>query len=219
MGKPITKRWEFWAAIGLTVLCSGLVFGGVFLGWATPNAGHMTYCHSTMEKQILYLYTYTGDGPKDIDTRDECKDNKPVSLNKLPATVSTMGLEDREEESLKRAIKGFNDRAGCTVFKFDQSVVNAIVVVWRKAREVGSIGHVGAETHHYQVNDGTVHAHIDVYNVPMDAELDRALMHELGHAAGLAHDAFQDSLMFRDSSGSSYMTDGDEALLKERYCK
>ena len=215
----MAKRVWVWLGIGFMVLVVGLMLGSWLLGWLTPDAGAMTYCASEAEPQRHYRYTYTGDGPRDIDEREGCPKNEVVRLSGgAPFSVAATGLSKREDDVLRMSLSDFNEMVGCVVLLWQPDDLNARVRVWREAKTVGS-DEQEAEVSHYMLDNFEVHAHLTLRNIPIDAELNRALVHEMGHAAGLAHDAFKASAMYPFGDGAFYLTEDDVELLHSWYCK
>jgi len=61
---------------------------------------------------------------------------------------------------------------------------------------------------------------VEICNVPTVTEMTLAIRHELGHVLGLAHDDFEDSLMFGGELNSDQqyrLTDYDRSIIRARY--
>lgn len=210
--KPIVLRWEFWLIIGLCTLAIVLITGGLVFGWQVKDNGLMTYCpeQPSPAHSMFVFYEFTGDSKEEAMP---CSGAKPVGLNpeQRPWAIST---GPTLQLAAQRAADALSDQVGCKLFTVGKSK-DAVVFISKTAAETGSIE--GGDTSHI-LQSGQWSAIINIYNLVLVDELHRGLMHELGHALGLAHDPFKDSLMYKGTSGTTRLTDGDRKLLNARYC-
>lgn len=211
-GKAVTSSWKFWLILGLTTLCAVLIVGGLLFGWSPKDDGFMTYCQPA-QGEIVYETQGAGSGPA-----TGCQNAKPVglSVNRRPWKVLSLGGPEFSK-AVQEATKDLNGRVGCTLFVVPAEAAEPDIVITKGAVSSGPDDHVGGSTSHKLVGD-VWKADIVMYNLVLVEELHRGLMHELGHAMGLAHDSFKDSLMHKGTSGTDYLTDGDKSALRERYC-
>lgn len=210
----MTKRWEFWAVVGLTVVVVGLVLGGVFLGWRTEDRGFIQYSPFDLRSagSVRYLL--------DESTWAEAARKGPLesvglSPERRPWGVLVLDKEMRKE--VASALRDLNSRVGCDLFGLSTDAVEADVVLRRSPEDVGEGNHAGGSTSHRLLNDRWT-SRIVIYNLVVSRDLHRSLMHEFGHAVGLDHDSFRSSLMYQGVSGGSRLTDEDRNRLRKRYC-
>lgn len=212
---------KHWLLVGFAVFAVsvvGLVVGGQFFGLKTPDAGWTTYCplyEETSKGTILdsrYLtYFYTGDGPNDENRHCD----EPEQVHLLPSEMPWKVYAEKElEDDVAYAAREWNDRVSCDLFMRadDRALANITVT-----RATSAGGDTGGETQHIREHKDHA-AEIVIYNLVLTAERQRGIMHELGHAMGLAHDVFKDSLMYRGTSGTSHLTDGDTERIEALYC-
>lgn len=214
----------FWLGSGLLLTCVVLLVGGLVFGWKTPDAGFMQYCplehqtHLTSMGTGEVFYIYTGDGPNDFNDDQACEKPAYVGMTKTDVPLRVAITDQEIEDDVLNAIGAFNRRVGCSLFAFTNDPGSAPVVLSRGAAESGDGSmHPGGTTSHTLVG-GKWKATVVMYNLVTADEIQRGIMHELGHVVGLAHDDFKDSLMYRGTSGSAYLTDDDRELLQGRYC-
>ncbi len=212
--RSITTRWEFWAVIGLSVAVIALIIAGL-LGLSPKDAGLMTYCRLNDIGEVIYEDTGGAD-PK----KANCSDAKAVSLETVqrPWKVQVAGDGDFTE-AVSGAIREFNSRVGCKLLEVPSGTPSPDIVITKDAVLAGYNDHPGGSTSHQVQDDGVWKSSIVIYNLVTSDELQRGIMHELGHAAGLAHDPFKDSLMYKGTSGTDRLTDEDRDVLRKLYCR
>jgi hypothetical protein len=207
----VLKRWEFWLISGLSILVIAMIIWGVAFGGAVRDNGFMTYCEKTAFDVVVYDFTgESGESPR-------CSQPEFVgpSAAKKPWKVMPSGDPDFIA-AVDDAINAFNSRLDCKLFTQSSATTDPDIVISRGAQEAGSKDVGGSTTH--RLVDSNWEVDIVIYNLVLSDELQRGIMHELGHAAGLAHDPFRDSLMYKGTSGTARLTDNDRALLNARYC-
>ena len=146
---------------------------------------------------------------------------------RVPLSVSCMNHDgsDRECDVAEEAVRSINLQLGFEMLSWKPNVQMAMVSITMDAPlEVGSedpgghyeLEHVGRAAFYRCRASTTNVAGAD------DLEL-LAIMHELGHCMGLAHDAFRGSIMYPEQSPTPDGTtgpripDADRAALRERY--
>jgi hypothetical protein len=121
---------------------------------------------------------------------------------------------------VKSAIDSINARLGFIAFRMTQEATARIrvsigVAPTDAAQKRFQVSGGGATTHINAV--GGLLATIFIVNVPLDEDRHVALVHELLHAIGLAHDPFEESIMF--PKGGERITDHDRELLAGLYSR
>lgn len=222
----LLQRPVFWLGSGLFLITIALLIGGLVFGWQTPDAGFMQYCppehqihiESTGTGEVFYIYT--GDGPNDINGDEACSKPASVGMAKADVPLQVAVISPEVEEDVLKAMAVFNRSVGCSLFTFafanDPKLAPIVVRKGATQADDGSI-HLGGTTSHTMFN-GEWRATVVVHNLVLASEIQRAIMHELGHVVGLAHDDFKHSLMYSGTSGSAFLTYEDQELLQGRYC-
>lgn len=134
-------------------------------------------------------------------------------------------------EATRGAIDFINARLGFDLFRYVEEGVADVEVRVGEAVEVGAgatldgLARAGGDASHRLVG-GLLSAEVRTANTGTVGVLHRVLVHELLHAAGLAHDPFEDSVMFPRTRGGPdevgrldrlWITDSDRATLRELY--
>ena len=177
---------------------------GVIFGVMThTEPGLMKVCWSDTDTAV-----YDCDGGDDLTW----------SRRSIPFSVETDGYVGEVQTSIDL----INTQVGCDLLKYHETLESqpadisiasdGVMSRWDKR---------GGITWH--LRDGNrLRARIELYAAGSMAQ--RIIVHELGHALGLAHDPFMASIMYktqRDSSGrleNVRFTDSDRSLLHSLYC-
>lgn len=132
---------------------------------------------------------------------------------------------DLEVQATRAAIRTINARLGYQALNFSLGHGDVLVHFGIPSE----LGAPVADCRHFALN-GTglaYRAEIRVRNVEGAIELHQVMVHELGHALGLAHDDYQGSVMYwgtgdvlwPESLASTWISDADAEALRNRYAK
>ena len=146
-------------------------------------------------------------GGLNVDYSGDCYEIRPTLPLTVSATTTNPHPPADPEEATRAAIDVFNARARmrghCEPFVYVDDIAEANVAVHiGEAVQVGVTldGVAGAAQHSHRgamFEDGQPFTSVVyTYNTGTVGFTHAVLVHELGHAAGLAHDPFEDSVMF-----------------------
>ena len=131
----------------------------------------------------------------------------------------------------REAIAAINARLGFALFRYVDAGPADVVVLVGVPVEVGAasslegVARAGGDASH-RIVAGRLRAEVRTANTGTAGLTHRVLVHELLHAAGLAHDPFEDSAMFAPvpvDDGprlrTPWITDADRDLLRRLYAR
>jgi len=149
-------------------------------------------------------------------------DRKNIPLSVVPYGPDHNLLSEGDEgfEEIIRAAREFNRQIGFTFFRFDiQPDVN---LYWQASTPVQNKNALGW-TNFFWEEDKIIRADGYISNTSEIDLTQEILLHKLGHIAGLAHDDFEDSVMFPHRREQltklriSRFTDRDKIFLRGTY--
>lgn len=153
------------------------------------------------------------------------KEQIPILISVIDPAGEYLPISSEEVNEVRQAIDDFNDQVGFDLFEFSSTPdVEDASVIWGLPIEVGRNSPAGLVSHR-RLSNGEIQGLVRLWETTSIRTTHQVLMHELGHLIGLAHDDFQDSLMYPtyqdnnlgESTGSIRITDSDVALLKRLY--
>lgn len=170
----------------------------------------------------LLSVCWRSDGQADFNT-SRCTSPEEITwpVTSIPLVVHSSSPE--QQEQLSSVIADMNDQIGCEVMANDnlaESQYN-ILVMANVPMTAGSGDHPGGATSFRRDTLRRQRAFVDIFAAPHSGVGDKVLMHELGHALGLAHDSWHGSIMRPSQSGQVEIvriSDNDRRLLRELYC-
>ena len=129
------------------------------------------------------------------------------------------------DDVTQSVISLLNGRLGFTALQWTDTASEAdIVVTIGVVQEGGSwMEDSNGAMSHIRAADGTLSCEVTTWNTGTVELLDKVLTHEVGHALGLAHDDFEDSVMYytvRPDGARMHrgrLTDYDRSLLRDLY--
>jgi len=191
--------------LAVVAVISVLALAGVIIGVAThTEPGLMRVC-----------WTNLGSAVYDCDSGEEIV----WSRSALPFEVETDGYVGEVQTSIDL----INTQVGCDLLTYREATGSepADISITSEAAMSRGDGRGGSTWH---LRDGDrLRARVELYAAGSMAQ--RVLVHELGHALGLAHDPFPASIMYPtqyDNTGrleTVMFTDSDRSLLHRLYCE
>lgn len=193
--------------LAIVAVISILAVVGVVIGVATHNEpGLMRVCWNQFNTVV-----------SDYD----CAEGTEISW---PTATFPLGVEtDGYVGEVQTSIDLINTQVGCDLLAYQEPSGFRPADITITSEAIMSRGDErGGSTWHLR-DDDRLRARIELYAAGSMAQ--RILVHELGHALGLAHDPFTASIMYPtqyDSVGRLEMitlTDSDRNLLHRLYCE
>lgn len=142
--------------------------------------------------------------------------NRSPGFRSIPVSV----YADAELTQMGYAMDAWNQAVGCRLFVETTDREHAEIVVAAEG-EAGRKGANGGDVAGDYIFDGLQHQ-INIFNagrgdVIFEYQVE---MHELGHALGLAHDAWRNSIMAEVTTGrfNVFIHDDDAEAVGSRYC-
>lgn len=169
----------------------------------------------TDQEAGLLSVCWMSDGRADYSTHPLCENPEEINIGHTPIIVSSSFTN----ENLNSAINWINSELDCELFQYDSRSSHPDVRVYLDAPLPYGAEYHGS-TSHVRLAGGQIVANIATYMMTSIDSIQYTLEHELLHAAGLAHDDFDYSVMMSYSRQSwvYHITTHDRRLLRERYC-
>lgn len=191
--------------LAIVAAISVIAVVGVAIGVATHSEpGLMRVCWSRFNTAVY-----------------DCKNGEEIAWpqESFPLEVQTDGRIGEVQTSIDL----INSQVGCDLLAYQEASGQEPADISITSEAVMSRGDErGGSTWHLRDGD-RLRARIELYAAGSMAQ--RVLIHELGHALGLAHDPFTASIMYPtqyDSTGrleTVMLTDSDRSLLHRLYCE
>jgi len=221
------RRWVGWV-VGVVVFLTIGVAAAVLIVYGVTThdePGLLRICR--IGDRAVYVDDLEGEEPATCADALELRwprEAVPLAVRVFHGEGENGTPPAEELRVVEAAVADFNSQVGFELFTLDrgrEGVVDVSLVLGAAAE----LGDPPGECRHRLRGDGrATAATVVVRNVPDDATLFRVLLHELGHAAGLAHDDWTGSLMNRRTLSAEEselpagrLTDSDRAELRELY--
>jgi predicted Zn-dependent protease len=151
---------------------------------------------------------------RSVDLYGKCFELKWRSL---PVAVRADSANEKQLELFRSAVRDINRRLGFTALVERSDAENT--VAFNQMPITGLPGESGVTMFWVDQDNTLRHTRTAIFNLVFPDILYIAVYHELGHVLGLAHDDYEESVMYKHTRTGTIFSDYDRKLLRELYHK